>query len=109
MKYVKIVISGFISVHATPRYVPRDFTLMSLRTRYFTNVRYAMSRESRFNLGLPGRHRWMARPRTLSLTCPRCTALRVRRTFVRHPDGDRGTMRPGAIRRAHLLQMLCGD
>ena len=34
-----IVNSGFTSVHATPRYVPRDRTLMSLSARYFTRVR----------------------------------------------------------------------
>ena len=38
-KYMTIVMSGFISVHATPRYVPRDLTLMSVSTRYLTKVR----------------------------------------------------------------------
>jgi hypothetical protein len=33
------LISGFISVHAMPRYVPRDLTLISLSTRYRTRGR----------------------------------------------------------------------
>src|SRR5207249_1764455 len=46
-KYTVIVNSGFTRVHATPRYVPRDLTLMSLSARYLIRVRYASTRRNR--------------------------------------------------------------